>query len=168
MLRLHAPLPDPTALPRALQTLTGALFQRPPLISAVKRQLRIRTIYSSTLLEFDPERNLSVFHVSCEAGTYIRTLCVHLGLVLGVGGHMQELRRVRSGAMNENDGMVTMHDVLDAQWTYDNTADGMLLILLLFHTHPLFFQQSRICAALFDHWKVSWSGTKELSSRTLR
>jgi len=43
-----------------------------------------------------------VFWVSCEAGTYIRTLCVHLGLLLGVGGHMQELRRVRSGAMSEN------------------------------------------------------------------
>ena len=29
---------------RALETLTGALFQRPPLISAVKRQLRIRSV----------------------------------------------------------------------------------------------------------------------------
>lgn len=37
---------------------------------------------------------------------------------------MQELRRVRSGAMSENDDMVTMHDVLDAQWVYDNTRDG--------------------------------------------
>lgn len=37
---------------------------------------------------------------------------------------MQELRRVRSGAMSENDDMVTMHDVLDAQWLYDNTRDG--------------------------------------------
>ena len=27
--------------------------------------------------------------------------CVHLGLLLGVGAHMQELRRVRSGAMDE-------------------------------------------------------------------
>lgn len=124
VLRLHAPLPNPTALPRALQTLTGALFQRPPLISAVKRQLRIRTIHQSTLLEFDEKRNLAVFWVSCEAGTYIRTLCVHLGLVLGVGGHMQELRRVRSGAMSENDDIVTMHDVMDAQWLYDNTRDG--------------------------------------------
>jgi len=52
---------------------------------------------------------------------------VHLGLVLGVGGHMQELRRVRSGAMSENEGMVTMHDVLDAQWMYDNTRDGKIL-----------------------------------------
>jgi len=77
-------------------TLTGALFQRPPLISAVKRQLRIRTIYESKLVEYDAARSLGVFWVSCEAGTYIRTLCVHLGLLLGVGGHMQELRRVRS------------------------------------------------------------------------
>lgn len=38
--------------------LTGALFQRPPLISAVKRQLRIRTIYESKLIEFDSERHL--------------------------------------------------------------------------------------------------------------
>jgi len=40
--------------------------------------------------------------MSCEAGTYVRTLCVHLGLILGVGGHMQELRRVRSGIQSEN------------------------------------------------------------------
>ncbi|OBZ78802.1 Centromere/microtubule-binding protein cbf5 [Grifola frondosa] len=119
--------PEPYRSPRAIQTLTGALFQRPPLISAVKRQLRIRTIYESKLLEFDEKRNLAVFWVSCEAGTYIRTLCVHLGLVLGVGGHMQELRRVRSGALSENDDMVTMHDVLDAQWVYDNTRDESYL-----------------------------------------
>ena len=102
--------------------MVGALFQRPPLISAVKRQLRVRTIYESKLLEFDKQRNLceliyppssaslfikislylAVFWVSCEAGTYIRSLCVHMGLLLGVGGHMQELRRVRSGIQNEN------------------------------------------------------------------
>ncbi|QRW04060.1 centromere/microtubule binding protein cbf5 [Ceratobasidium sp. AG-Ba] len=109
VLRLHAALESEKALPRALETLTGALFQRPPLISAVKRQLRIRTIHESKLLEFDNQRNLAVFWVSC------------------VGGHMQELRRVRSGAMGENDDIVTMHDVLDAQWTYDNTRDESYL-----------------------------------------
>ncbi|KZO95355.1 putative rRNA pseudouridine synthase [Calocera viscosa TUFC12733] len=127
VLRTHAALPNEKVLPRALETLTGALFQRPPLISAVKRQLRIRTIHESRLLEFDNQRNLAVFWVSCEAGTYIRTLCVHLGLLLGVGGHMEELRRVRSGALSENDEMVTMHDVLDAQWVYDNTRDESYL-----------------------------------------
>jgi hypothetical protein len=42
--------------------LTGALFQRPPLISAVKRQLRVRTIYKSKLVEYDEDR-----WVRCEA-----------------------------------------------------------------------------------------------------
>eukprot|EP00271_Cylindrocystis_brebissonii_P001195 TRINITY_DN114_c0_g1_i1.p1 TRINITY_DN114_c0_g1~~TRINITY_DN114_c0_g1_i1.p1 ORF type:complete len:601 (-),score=173.30 TRINITY_DN114_c0_g1_i1:735-2537(-) len=112
---------------RGIEVLTGALFQRPPLISAVKRQLRIRTIYESKLLEYDEERHLVVFWVSVEAGTYVRTLCVHLGLLLGCGAHMQELRRVRSGIMGEAENMVTMHDVLDAQWQYDNHKDETYL-----------------------------------------
>ncbi|KAL9623320.1 MAG: hypothetical protein Q9160_002427 [Pyrenula sp. 1 TL-2023] len=128
VIRLHDKLPGGEAqFARALETLTGALFQRPPLISAVKRQLRIRTIHESKLYEFDNDRHLGVFWVSCEAGTYIRTLCVHLGLLLGVGAHMQELRRVRSGAMDEESGMVTLHDVLDAQWIMDNHRDEAYL-----------------------------------------
>ncbi|KAJ1839563.1 centromere/microtubule-binding protein cbf5, partial [Coemansia sp. RSA 2703] len=127
VVRLHDALSNEMALAKAVETLTGALFQRPPLISAVKRQLRVRTIYESKLIEFDNNRHLGVFWVSCEAGTYMRTLCVHLGLLLGVGGHMQELRRVRSGALTENDNLVTMHDVMDAQWVYDNTKDESYL-----------------------------------------
>ncbi|KAI3747988.1 hypothetical protein L6452_10783 [Arctium lappa] len=125
--RLHSAVPDVVKVARALETLTGAVFQRPPLISAVKRQLRIRTIYESKLLEYDAEKHLVVFWISCEAGTYVRTLCVHLGLILGVGGHMQELRRVRSGIMGEKDNMITMHDVMDAQWVYDNYRDETYL-----------------------------------------
>ncbi|XP_047941089.1 H/ACA ribonucleoprotein complex subunit 4-like [Salvia hispanica] len=125
--RLHSKVPEVSKVARALETLTGAVFQRPPLISAVKRQLRIRTIYESKLLEYDAERHLVVFWISCEAGTYVRTMCVHLGLLLGVGSHMQELRRVRSGIMGEKDNMVTMHDVMDAQWMYDNFRDESYL-----------------------------------------
>ncbi|KAL7604594.1 hypothetical protein Lser_V15G20294 [Lactuca serriola] len=125
--RLHSDVPDVAKVARALETLTGAVFQRPPLISAVKRQLRIRTIYESKLLEYDADKHLVVFWISCEAGTYVRTLCVHLGLILGVGGHMQELRRVRSGIMGEKDNMITMHDVMDAQWSYDNYRDETYL-----------------------------------------
>ena len=127
VLRLHDAIESEKKLSQALETLTGALFQRPPLISAVKRQLRIRTIHESNLLEFDQERGLGVFHVKCEAGTYIRTLCVHLGLLLGVGGHMQELRRVRSGVVGEEDDIVTMHDVMDAQWLFENSKDESML-----------------------------------------
>jgi len=80
-----------------LESLRGALFQRPPLIAAVKRQLRIRTIYENKLLDYDEEANIGVFWIKCEAGTYVRTLCVHMGLMLGTGGQMIELRRNRSG-----------------------------------------------------------------------
>lgn len=120
LMRLHNTVKDRKKLEAAVEHLQGAVFQRPPLISAVKRQLRIRTIYESKLLEFDQERNLAILWVSCEAGTYIRTLCEHLGLIVGTGGHMQELRRNRSGIMTEKKHLVTMHDVLDAQWQYDN------------------------------------------------
>jgi len=105
-----------------LERLKGALFQRPPLISAVKRQLRVRTVYESKLLEHDPEKNMGIFWVSVESGFYARTICVHLGLMLGCGGQMQELRRPRSGTSHEDDSC-TMHDVLDAQWIYDNHND---------------------------------------------
>ena len=126
--RLHDKLPGGEAqFSRALEQLTGALFQRPPLISAVKRQLRVRTINEIKLYEFDNDRRMGVFWVSCEAGTYIRTLCVHLGMLLGVGAHMQELRRVRSGAVDENKGCYTLHDLLDAQWLYDNKRDESYL-----------------------------------------
>ena len=59
VLRLHGALPGgERQLLQGLETLTGALFQRPPLISAVKRQLRVRTVYKNELLEFDNERNV--------------------------------------------------------------------------------------------------------------
>ncbi|XP_022093750.1 H/ACA ribonucleoprotein complex subunit 4-like [Acanthaster planci] len=123
IVRLHSAIESEAKLARALETLTGALFQRPPLISAVKRQLRVRTVYESKLIEYDAKRHLGIFWMSCEAGTYVRTLCVHLGLLLGVGAQMAELRRNRSGIQSEKDQLVTMHDVLDAQWVYDNHKD---------------------------------------------
>jgi len=43
--------------------------------------------------------------------------------MLGVGSHMQELRRVRSGVLDENLYMSTMHDVLDAQYMYETLRD---------------------------------------------
>lgn len=127
VVRFHDTVDEEAKLARVIETLTGPVFQRPPLISAVKRVLRVRTIYQSKLLEFNQKHNLACFHVDCEAGTYIRTLCVHLGLLLGVGSHMEELRRVRSGALREADNMQTMQDVIDAQWLYENKGDESYL-----------------------------------------
>lgn len=126
-----------------LERLKGALFQRPPLISAVKRQLRVRTVYENKLIEHDQDRNMGIFWVSCEAGSYVRTICVHLGLMLGVGGQMQELRRVRSGIQGE-EGVVTMHDVLDAQWLYDNHKDETYLRRVIKPLEALLVNHKRI------------------------
>ncbi|XP_044746218.1 H/ACA ribonucleoprotein complex subunit 4 [Coccinella septempunctata] len=112
---------------RGLESLQGALFQRPPLISAVKRQLRVRSVFESKLNFYDENKNIGAFWVSCEAGSYIRTMCVHLGIRLAVGAQMLELRRVRSGIQTESDDMATLHDVLDAQWLYDNHKDESYL-----------------------------------------
>jgi H/ACA ribonucleoprotein complex subunit 4 len=127
IVRLHGAIDNEKQLARAIEQLTGSVFQKPPAIAAVKRELRVRTIYKSKLFEFDQEKNLAIFWISCEAGTYVRTMCVHIGLLLGVGGHMEELRRVRSGILSENEHLVTMHDVLDAQYVYEHKKDETYL-----------------------------------------
>jgi H/ACA ribonucleoprotein complex subunit 4 len=56
-----------------------------------------------------------LFKVGCEGGTYIRKLCYDIGEILGVGAHMQELRRTRAGPFAENNKtLVRLHDV--AYW----------------------------------------------------
>ena len=128
VLKLHSDFEGgKKALENALKKLTGAVFQKPPAISAVKKQLRIRTIYEMKLVDVDYENNTAAIWCDVEAGTYVRTLCEHLGLLMGTGGQMDELRRVRSGMMNESKYLVTMHDLLDAQYLYENKKDETYL-----------------------------------------
>eukprot|EP00920_Eleutheroschizon_duboscqi_P042755 GHVT01101963.1.p1 GENE.GHVT01101963.1~~GHVT01101963.1.p1 ORF type:complete len:328 (+),score=75.24 GHVT01101963.1:324-1307(+) len=87
---------------------------------------------------------MAVFSVRCEAGTYIRTMCVHLGLLLGCGAHMQELRRVQSGNLSEEDYLASMHDVLDAQHVFDQTADEAYLRRVIFPLERLLVGLPRI------------------------
>ncbi|XP_030749309.1 H/ACA ribonucleoprotein complex subunit 4 [Sitophilus oryzae] len=143
--KLHSPVEGGVKkVKQGLEKLKGALFQRPPLISAVKRQLRVRTVFDSLLYDYDESRNLGVFWVKCEAGSYIRTMCVHLGLVLGVGGQMLELRRVRSGIQGELDDTSTLHDVLDAKWMYDNHKDESYLRRVIKPLEGLLIKHKRI------------------------
>jgi predicted rRNA pseudouridine synthase len=109
-MRLHGDV-DKNRIEQVAAEFTGRLYQRPPRKSAVKRALRIRAIHKLEIL--DTERRLVLFRVQCDAGTYIRSLCHHMGLALGSGAHMVELRRTRSGAFSE-DEMYTLHDVQDA------------------------------------------------------
>ncbi|KAL3081277.1 hypothetical protein niasHT_039754 [Heterodera trifolii] len=142
--KLHNPVESVKTIRQALDKLTGALFQRPPLISAVKRQLRIRTVYECKLIEYSPSQQMGVYWMSCEAGTYVRTHIVHLGLMLGVGAQMQELRRVRSGVTGENDHIVTLHDIMDAQYLYDQHKDESYLRRIIRPLEALLVQHKRI------------------------
>ncbi|NJE25444.1 RNA-guided pseudouridylation complex pseudouridine synthase subunit Cbf5 [Thermococcus sp. MV5] len=90
----------------------GEIIQRPPLRSAVKRRLRTRKVYYIEVLEIDGKDVL--FRAGVEAGTYIRSLIHHMGLALGVGAHMAELRRSRSGPFREDETLVSLHDLIDA------------------------------------------------------
>lgn len=99
------------ALDEAIQEFTGKIYQRPPRKSAVKRALRIREILELELLSRD--QRLVLLRARCDSGTYIRSLCHHIGMALGVGAHMQELRRSRSADFPESQ-IYTLHDIRDA------------------------------------------------------
>ncbi len=119
VVELHRDVEE-AAFREAIMRFVGPVYQIPPLKSAVKRELRIRTIYELEILEVEKRRAL--FRVSCEAGTYIRKLCQDIGRVLGVGGHMLDLRRSRTGPWTEADS-VTMHDVRDAFEEFRESGD---------------------------------------------
>ncbi|MCX6689351.1 MAG: RNA-guided pseudouridylation complex pseudouridine synthase subunit Cbf5 [Methanoregula sp.] len=110
LMRLHRDV-ERSRIEQIVQEFTGRIYQRPPKKSAVKRNLRIRTIHRIDLLSV--KGRLVLFRVTCDAGTYIRSLCHHMGLALGAGAHMQELRRTRSGTFDERSAH-TLHAVQDA------------------------------------------------------
>lgn len=103
----------------ALERFTGEIHQRPPKRSAVKRELRTRRIDRLERLEQDERKVL--FEVDCQGGTYIRKLVDDIGTFLGVGAHLQELRRTRVAHLTEAN-TVTLHDVKDAWEEYLETG----------------------------------------------
>ena len=88
------------------------------------RSIRVRTIYSIDLLERDG-RCVSMKE-ACSGGTYIRKLCYNIGLYLGVGAHMQELRRFRAGAFTEEIS-ITMLDLYEAVEKWKKNDDEFML-----------------------------------------
>lgn len=124
----HARADFERRLSSTLEMLTCAQLQIPPKEGcAVKRQLRVREIYELELIELDFSTGRAVVRAACQAGTYMRTLCVHIGLLLGQEAYMLELRRIRTGRLTEKTNLVTLHDVLDAYWRYKNLGDEAYL-----------------------------------------
>ncbi|MCK4614836.1 MAG: RNA-guided pseudouridylation complex pseudouridine synthase subunit Cbf5 [Thermoplasmata archaeon] len=108
------------ALREVFEEFTGDIYQIPPLQAAVKRQLRVRRIYTLKLLEFDGTNAL--FRTNTESGTYIRTLCHDIGLRLNTEGKMADLRRTRSGQFYEKDSY-TLQELKDAFVFYNEEGN---------------------------------------------
>ncbi len=119
IMHLHRPVSQ-DLIRATFKKFTGEIEQMPPKLSGVKKQLRRRNIYYLKVLEIDGQDVL--FRVGCEAGTYIRTLCVDFGKSLGIGAHMQELRRTIAGNFEESDS-VNLQAVKDAVEIYLETKD---------------------------------------------
>jgi H/ACA ribonucleoprotein complex subunit 4 len=114
-----------------LKKFEGKIDQLPPVRSAVKRVRRKRMIYYLDFLEMKGTDVL--FRVGCEAGTYVRTLCVDIGKKLGCKAHLAELRRTRVGKITV-DNLCTLHEMKDGYlfWTEDGNQDPLKQIV-----HPI-------------------------------
>ncbi|KAM7533771.1 hypothetical protein Aperf_G00000107748 [Anoplocephala perfoliata] len=85
--------------------------------------LQIQDLRKIDLIEYDVRSGLGLLRVDFQAEINIKTLCTHVGLLSGRFGVLMEARRIESGVMTEYDNLVTLHDVCDAQWLYDNDKD---------------------------------------------
>ncbi|MDP4083078.1 MAG: tRNA pseudouridine(55) synthase TruB [Bacillota bacterium] len=125
---------------RVLDSLKGEIEQTPPMYSAVKvngkrlyeyarkgieveRPTRKVTIYSITLLDereqYEGNPLTFRFQVECSKGTYIRTLAVMIGEMLGYPAHMSSLTRIRSASM-------TLKDCLSFEEVEKHMEDGTI------------------------------------------
>jgi tRNA pseudouridine55 synthase len=104
---------DEARVRAALPAFTGAIEQRPPAYSALKRDgrplydyaragetveiaARPVTVYELHLVAWGGPAAVAL-RLRCSKGTYVRSLAFDLGRALGVGGHVTALRRTRSG-----------------------------------------------------------------------
>ena len=106
---------DDAAIEAALSKFRGPIQQTPPMYSAKK--VDGRKLYELAREGKEIERkpvevtiskleavgstseadDLLTIAVACSAGTYIRTLAENIGRELGIGAHLEELRRTRAG-----------------------------------------------------------------------
>jgi tRNA pseudouridine55 synthase/H/ACA ribonucleoprotein complex subunit 4 len=116
---------DRKKLEEVVEYFKGQIYQKPPLRSSVKRAIRVKTIYDIEIL--DQQGRYLLLRVLCDPGTYMRKLAHDMGLILGVGAHMRELRRTRTGPFKEDETMVTLQEVSEALYMWRNMGDERYL-----------------------------------------
>lgn len=108
------------ALEEACRSLVGTISQVPPMYSALKKdgvplhrlarqgievERQARQIEIRRLEILEVRLPYMTFEVDCSKGTYVRTLCHDVGIAVGTGAHLTELRRIRNGSFSESDSV---------------------------------------------------------------
>ncbi|MBI5797974.1 RNA-guided pseudouridylation complex pseudouridine synthase subunit Cbf5 [Candidatus Woesearchaeota archaeon] len=140
LMHIHEPVEE-KKIRDAFKDFLGKIQQMPPMKSAVKRQLRTREIYYLDILEIQGQDVL--FRVGCQAGTYIRTICVDMGRRLETKAHMQELVRTKVSTFTDQE-WISLHDLKDAWVAYEEGNDAVLKQII----HPI--------ERAVDHMKKLW------------
>lgn len=98
----------------------GIILQEPPMYSALKhegkrlyelaregitieRPKRETAVHKLQILNWDPP--LATIYVDCGRGTYVRSLAHDIGQELGVGAHLTELVRLRTGPFDVSESV---------------------------------------------------------------
>lgn len=124
----------------AFKTQLGEIDQFPPIYSALKVngrkmcdlarsgkadqiELKSRRINIKKLDILSINKDKVSFYVECSKGTYVRSICYDIGKILGVGGCMSNLIRVKSGKFNM-DNSISLEDL--KKYKEENNLDKYL------------------------------------------
>lgn len=144
----------PAMITHALEAFSGTIRQTPPMFSALKHQgtplyrlaragitidrpSRPAQIYRIELKGFEPP--ILMLEVECGRGTYIRSIANDLGEMLGCGGTLKNLVRLKYGPFDIEDA-VTLPALEDA---ISSGTGGK-------HVHPVDFVMSHIPPVTVD------------------
>jgi tRNA pseudouridine55 synthase len=167
------------AVEAALASFRGEIEQIPPMYSALKhagrplyayarkgetveRRPRRVKVHELALLAFAPPDRARL-RVHCAKGTYIRQLAADLGKVLGVGGHLVELRRIASGAFTIEQSITL--DALAAQIARGESPPMLSPLAALAHLPRVIVDEKE--ARVLQHGQrmgwASFSGGRQLA-----
>jgi len=130
IMKLHKDV-DKKRILEVCNSFVGEVTQIPPVRAAVKRVKRKRHIYYFDIIQIN-DRNV-LFRVGCEAGTYVRTLCVDIGNKLRTSAHLAELRRTRVGNLSEENSVI-LQDLKDAYVFLKEDGDNRVIRSIV---HPV-------------------------------
>ncbi len=122
--QLHENVPR-SRIEEVVELFKGRIYQKPPVRSSVKRVIRTKTIYDIEIV--DVQDKYLLLRVVCDPGTYMRKLAHDIGLVLGIGAHMRELRRTRTGPFREDDTLTTLQEVSEAVYLWKTSGNEKYL-----------------------------------------